>query len=123
MFLFFSPARPLLPALLLAAGLASSCQKKDLAPDTPQVVICPIEDCTTPARVRDLTGLDGCGKVLELTDGTRIEPVGPTWQAFASANNQRVMVSYRPTPGGSICMVGPVVEITCIRSAEPNPQN
>src|SRR5688572_19268096 len=31
--------------------------------------------CEVRATVRDLTGLDGCGFVFELEDGTRLEPL------------------------------------------------
>src|SRR5690348_1103480 len=34
------------------------------------------KNCGTEATVRDLTGIDGCGYVFELSDGTRLMP---TW--------------------------------------------
>lgn len=86
------------------------------------------EDCSTRATVRDLTGLDGCGWVFELEDGTRLEPF---WDQgfcgfrenieddplndFEFADGKPVTISYEIVENGvSICMVGPVVKITCI---------
>lgn len=90
--------------------------------DTPQ--------CIIPATVRDLTGLDGCGFVFELEDGTRIEPfyvVGfcgtpplpkeitdsPLY-GFEFVDGKKVKLSYEEAGVPSICMVGPVVKITCL---------
>lgn len=88
-----------------------------------------VGDCTVPATVRDLTGLDGCGFVLELEDGSRLEPLrvfrcGTPPLAkeeaddpllnFEMHDGQKVRISYTETESPSICMVGPVVKITCI---------
>ena len=104
------------PALVasLALGALAACRKESVDPDD----FCNDypTDCATPATVRDLTGLDGCGKVLELANGQRLEPSGPVWDSFASANGQRVAVSYAQTAAVSTCMVGKTVEITCIHA-------
>ena len=89
-----------------------------------------VEDCSVSAVVRDLTGFDGCGFVFELEDGTRIEPIRP--QLFCGTpplpkeiteeplydfnlyDGQLVTIAYEETGKPSICMVGPVVKITCI---------
>ncbi|GAA4369442.1 hypothetical protein GCM10023185_43030 [Hymenobacter saemangeumensis] len=114
--------RTLAAGLLLAvAGLSSSCQKETIEDLEPPRNICPEPfDCAMLVTVRDLTGLDGCGKVLVLADGTRLEPTGAVWTNFPSADGQRVLVGYRPVAGGSICMVGQLVEVTCIRPANSN---
>ena len=54
----------IIPALFAATLLFSQCSEDDVQ-----------MKCSTPATVRDLTGLDGCGYVFELEDGTRLEPV------------------------------------------------
>jgi hypothetical protein len=84
--------------------------------------------CTTRATVVDLTGLDGCGWVFELEDGTRLEPMmvfrcgtppmpdealNPL-DKFEFVNGKRVLIGYEETHSMSICMVGPTVKITCI---------
>lgn len=104
-FLFCSRT-PVLAASL-ALGALAGCHKERAAPD---------ERCATPATVRDLTGFDGCGKVLELANGQRLEPSGAAWRNFVSTDGQRIVVGYTPVSGASICMVGQTVEITCIRT-------
>jgi hypothetical protein len=93
---------------LLATGflaLAASCQKADEAPG-----------CGTPATVRNLTGFDGCGYVLQLDNGKRLEPHGDLWQGFAKHDGARVTISYESAPTASICMVGEGVKLTCIQA-------
>jgi hypothetical protein len=85
--------------------------------------------CSIPATVRDLTGLDGCGWVFELEDGTRLEPIfflicgtpplppevteDPLYN-FEYVNGKTVYINYEETASPSICMVGKTVKITCI---------
>jgi hypothetical protein len=97
----------------------------------------PSVPCTqsVEATVRDLTGLDGCGFVFELNDGTRLEPhrillfcgtpplpkevtEDPLYQ-FEWVDGKRVKIGYDVlTDGVSICMVGPMVKITCIEELD-----
>jgi hypothetical protein len=87
--------------------------------------------CSTKAIIRDLTGLDGCGYVLELEDGTRLEPVLPSLFCgtpplpkeitedplynFEFVDGKRVVISYQEAGSMSICMAGTTVKITCIQ--------
>ena len=88
-----------------------------------------ITSCETRATVRDLTGLDGCGFVFELVDGTRLEPIrmgycgtpplskeitGDPLFDFEFVDGKDVFISYELSQSPSICMVGPTVKITCI---------
>lgn len=86
--------------------------------------------CSTPATLRNLEGLDGCGWVFELTDGKRLEPrimrlCGTPPQSkeatedplydFEYVDGKTVFIDYEPLADVvSICMVGEVVRITCI---------
>jgi hypothetical protein len=92
-----------------------------------------IPSCSIPATIRDLTGLDGCGYVFELSDGTRLGPEliircgTPPYNddaritndnallGFEPVDGMRVMISYEESESLSTCMVGPSVKITCIR--------
>ena len=75
-----------------------------------------LSTCATLATVRDLTGLDGCGTVLVLGSGQRLQPTGTVWQSFRATDGQKVLMDYKDSPGTvSTCMVGKVVELTCIR--------
>ncbi len=83
------------------------------------------------ATVKDLTGLDGCGFVFELSDGSKLEPVRPFIRCgtpplpkevtedplynFQFVDGKKVRIAYEEiTEAASICMVGKVVKITCI---------
>ena len=86
------------------------------------------------ATVRDLTGLDGCGFVFELNDGTKLEPYllmycgtpplpkevteDPLYQ-FEFEEGKKVIIGYEEMPNrNSHCMAGPTVKITCLTEAE-----
>jgi hypothetical protein len=88
--------------------------------------------CSTSAIVRNFTGVDGCGYILELENGTMLEPVKilrcgtpPVTNAVGAPiagfenlklwDGMRVMISYEETTDASICMAGPLVRVTCIR--------
>ena len=87
------------------------------------------QKCSALATVVDLTGLDGCGFVFELEDGTRLEPVrmmycgtpplpaevtqDPLYD-FEFANGKKVLIDYDEVEYGSYCMAGQTVKITCI---------
>lgn len=90
--------------------------------------------CGTEATVRDLTGLDGCGFVFELNDGTRLEPVrtfycgtpplppevtqDPLYN-FELVDGDKVIIGYVVTNDvATICMAGTTVKITCIQKVE-----
>lgn len=82
------------------------------------------------ATVKDLTGLDGCGFVFELADGSRLEPQmlffcgtpplpkevteNPLYN-FQWVDGKQVRIAYEEIPdAASICMVGKIVKITCL---------
>jgi hypothetical protein len=102
----------LLASMFLLASLTSCSKENGL-----------VKNCGTPATVRDLSGLDGCGFVLELDNGQRLEPVtfvrcgNDPGSQFEWKDGQRVTIGYQElNDRGSICMVGKVVEITCIEA-------
>ncbi|ALD20612.1 hypothetical protein AM218_04455 [Hymenobacter sp. DG25A] len=82
-----------------------------------------IPDCSTPVTVRDLTGLDGCRMVLELSNGKRLEPLGPVWQAYTPHDGEKLYIAYELESAVSICMVGETVRLTCIQPVSPSDQN
>jgi hypothetical protein len=87
------------------------------------------------ATVRDLTGLDGCGFVFELADGSRLEPQrllycgtpplpkevteDPLYN-FQFVDGKQVRIRFEEVPDvATICMVGKVVKITCLEEINP----
>lgn len=67
-----------------------------------------------PAKMRNLAGLDGCGWVLELTDGSRLEPINLNTYNLNLVEGKKIYVTYEDFPGASICMVGKIVKITSV---------
>ena len=65
--------------------------------------------------VKDYTGLDGCGLVIVLDNGTNLEPVSLPANVTLIAD-RRVTIKYRTlTNRASNCMIGPIVEILSLR--------
>ena len=121
--------------LILAGCFAllflSSCQEDEPSPD-----------CDTTATVRDLSGVDGCGWVLELENGEFLEFYLPTavgwcgtppypdsqpreiayhspWNNVTPQDGMKVRVAYDVLEDyASVCMVGKIVQITCLEIVE-----
>jgi len=85
--------------------------------------------CTERATITDFTGLDGCGLMLVLDDGTRLNPERRVYiQApkreddplyyFEMKAGEKVKISYKETGGADACMAGKRVFITCITKLE-----
>ena len=66
------------------------------------------------AELKNLTGLDGCGWVLELDNGSKLEPQNLSDFEIALVDGKDVHVRYTEIEGGSICMVGQMVTIDCL---------
>jgi len=113
---------------VLASGLFWGCEDEKLTR-----VSC---DESVLATIKDLTGLDGCGFVFELNDGSKLEPLrlmfcgtppipqevteDPLYN-FQFVDGKRVRISYEEVPdAASICMVGKIVKITCIEEVSSN---
>jgi hypothetical protein len=64
-------------------------------------------------ELHDYTGLDGCGMLIDLDNGTTLEPINLSdFQYNVNlVDGQKVWVRYHEISAGSICMVGKVVEI------------
>ncbi|MBI3221071.1 MAG: hypothetical protein HYZ44_16270 [Bacteroidetes bacterium] len=105
--------------LVLILVIVSACSKEKIT----------TSNCSVEATVRDLTGLDGCGYVFELNDGKKLEPqilmycgtmplspevTNDPLYNFQFVDGKRVKISYEQVEGASICMVGPMVKITCL---------
>lgn len=93
------------------------------------------KNCGTSATVRNLTGLDGCGYVFELNDGTRLIPVwdfgycgtpplpkevteDPLYN-FQYSDGKKVSIAYEVRSNqATICMAGKPVKITCLEELD-----
>jgi hypothetical protein len=80
------------------------------------LVSCAQQHCPNgvPVKMRNLSGLDGCGWVLELTDGSRLEPINLNTYNLNLVEGKKIYITYEDFPGASICMVGKIVKITSV---------
>lgn len=86
--------------------------------------------CSVRATVRDMSGLDGCGWVFELSNGTKLIPYW-TWFCgtpplpkemtddplynFEYVDGKQVLISFEiMNDVATVCMTGEVAKITCI---------
>jgi hypothetical protein len=67
-----------------------------------------------PVKMKNLTGLDGCGWVLELNDDSILEPINLNEFNVSMVEGKKLFITYEDFPGGSICMVGKMVKITSV---------
>ncbi len=85
--------------------------------------------CSEIASVVDFEGLDGCGLLLVLENGTRLNPekrqyfVAPKKEDdplyyFTLTAGEKVKISYKETHGMDACMAGKTVFVTCITKIE-----
>lgn len=79
-----------------------SCSKKSGCSNSEHVIL------------RNLTGLDGCGWVLQLDDGSKLEPQNLNDFEIEYVEGKSLQVSYTEIDGASICMVGQIVNINCL---------
>lgn len=112
----------------LGLMITSACNDATIEPEESN------EKCTTPATVRDLSGLDGCGFVFELEDGTRLIPLVILYcgtpplpkdmppdplRNFEYVDGKKVFIDYTLTQEyAGTCMAGKYASINCISSEQ-----
>ena len=75
--------------------------------------------CETLGTVKDFTGLDGCGLLIVLESGRKLEPVVIEDKNFKLRDGQKIRFNYKAEREVmSICMGGMTVRITCIEEIE-----
>ena len=68
------------------------------------------------AELKDLSGLDGCGYVIELENGNKLNPLNLCDFDIDLKDGNKIWVNYHLTNNfiGTTCMVGNIIEIDCI---------
>ena len=67
------------------------------------------------AKLVNMTGLDGCSWMIELDNGTKLEPTNLNDFNINLQANQKIWVVYHTASQmASICMHGEIVTIDCI---------
>jgi hypothetical protein len=65
--------------------------------------------------IEDFTGrLDGCGYLIQLDNGNRLEPAA-NYSGQPLTPGRRIAIRYKSKPAFSICMAGETVEIISLR--------
>ncbi|QIA08645.1 hypothetical protein [Draconibacterium halophilum] len=63
-------------------------------------------------KLRNLTGLDGCGWIIELDDNSKLEPINLEAFDLELVENKEIKFKYQQRDDlGSYCMVGILIEI------------
>ena len=69
------------------------------------------------AVLLDFNGLDGCTWIIQLPDGTNLEPINLSDFDILPLNEKAVLIAYIIRPDfASACMVGSVVELQHIEA-------
>ena len=67
------------------------------------------------AKIVNMTGLDGCSWMIELGDGSKLEPTNLNDFNINLQVNQKIWIVYHTAAQmASICMHGEIVTIDCI---------
>lgn len=123
----FSISRLLLHLIAFIVLLISlnSCELLSTHVDEDEVT------CNTFATIKDKRGIDGCGFILQLDNGDKLEPVSdnnsqvdtqstgpqPSWNGITLKDGKRVKIRYQEVSRATICMMGKPVRLTCISEA------
>lgn len=76
------------------------------------------EDCinSVEGTLIDMTGLDGCGWMIKLKDGKKVNPTNLKRFNITLTANKKITFSYTKNNNlVGICMAGQIVDITCIQ--------
>ncbi len=89
--------------LVVIALIHFSCEKENNCENSQKGIL------------KNLTGLDGCGWIIQLSDSTMLEPINLEDFDIELIENKSVCIRFHErTDLGSYCMVGKVVEIESI---------
>lgn len=66
-------------------------------------------------KLVNMTGLDGCGWMIELKDGGKLNPINLDDFNIKMTNGKKISLNYiEKNDMAGICMAGEIVEIKCI---------
>ena len=70
------------------------------------------------ATLRNYSGLDGCGWVIELSSGILLEPINlDDFQGeYSMEDGAPIWINYENYNSASICMIGQTVQVIAIRN-------
>lgn len=111
-------------ALIASVCLLSSCEDESITS----------EICSLTGVIKDYSGLDGYGYIIETSEGEKFDPIwiwgwcgtpplpeGATQDPlynFTMEDGMLVSFSYELYDGATICMAGTPIVLTCIEEVE-----
>jgi hypothetical protein len=63
----------------------------------------------------DMNNLDGCGWIIKLQDGTKLQPINMDKFELEPKDGAAVLFSYKKVDMAGVCMVGQMVELLSIK--------
>jgi len=67
------------------------------------------------AKLLNYTGLDGCGWMVKMNNGTIYEPINLNAFEPHPTNNEPIYITYKIEPSMSICMVGNTIRLQSLK--------
>lgn len=72
-------------------------------------------ECQVMGTIKDFNGTDGCGYLIVLENGEKLQPVKYASKNLEIKDGQKIKFNYEEvTDQVGICMMGKMVEVTCI---------
>jgi hypothetical protein len=87
--------------LTLSSIMFFSCNKQEILPKQGYEVV----------TLKNLTGLDCCGYVLQKSDSVCLEPTNLNQYVSSLVAGKKYKIKYRVETKATCCMVGPVISI------------
>lgn len=107
-----------IPIILLL--IAISCTKTPTKPNAcAQSLACP-NSIKATGILKNMTGFDGCGWIIQLNDTTKLEPTNLSGFNLTLVDGNSITFCYKETNQASICMVGKTIEIVDIACLDTN---
>ncbi|KAA1244613.1 hypothetical protein [Aquimarina sp. RZ0] len=69
-----------------------------------------------PSTLVNMLGLDGCSWIIQLETGKKLQPINLIDFEIEKKNEPRISIVYKEAEAmAGICMVGKMVEISCLK--------
>jgi hypothetical protein len=76
-------------------------------------------DCQVMGTIKDFKGLDGCGFMIVLENGNKLQPIKYSSENLEITDGQKIKFSYEEiTNQVGICMAGKMITVKCIEFLE-----
>ena len=63
----------------------------------------------------DMSNVDGCGWIIKLPDGSKMQPTNLSQFDITPEENMTVLFTYKKSDLAGVCMMGQMIELTSIK--------